>query len=1088
MQQYPILTDFIHFDKLRSLLKKLCAFVKMGGCIAAPDGRIFIEEAWECLCPKNEHDIQSTDFWKCVHSERFLSGNDETGWERRVLVCKNGFTTLGAPIHIDGLHIASIFLGPFLQEPEGHDCSVPLRSSEQESNASPALSLPLVAPERIEPIIEHLDIFVELIAEMGRNQLLEKRASDMSAHRQTELGPLESELRDKALFANQEKNRLETRESAWRALFQHAPFGIAVNRLADGVFLDVNPALVKQTRRSIAEILGKSSYDFLPKAQRPAAEKVSEVLLEKGFIGLQETEVLNPDGSTRSVLYSAATFKSGDQVNVVSMVIDITERKEMERRLRQSEARMQSLYNAVPVGLAVLKDRIILSVNERLAEITGYPVDALLGHSSRSLYFSDEDFEAVGKALYRAPDSRGRGYKETRFRHKDGSARYISLFAAPLEPDNPGEGAVVAVQDITEQKAMLQALRDSEERFRSIMEQSTFSMMILSPEGKVLYVNEACLRLWGICRELASTYNILTDLQLEQLGLNPVIRRAMAGEQVSLPATTYDLSATLGEGALRTVQADFYPARDVDGTVRHIILIQQDVTERKRAEEALRLNEARLEALMELNQRRFTSLNEMAQFAMDAAVRLTQSRLGYIGFVNEEQTELTLYAWSQAAMRECRIEDKPLVYRLEATGLWGETFRQRRPVITNDYGAPSPWKRGYPEGHVKLVRHLGVPVLDGDRVVMMVGVGNKETDYDEADVRQLTLLMTGMWQILQRKQAKKALHEREERLQQQNAALLRLMSRGTLFQSDLDQAVAEIIEASSALINTERVSVWLYNEDFADIRCIDLYRQSVGRHASGEMLQCKEFPSYTASHRKGEVIAAVDVYTDPRTQDIPAAYYKEHDIRSLLDAPVWLHDRLGGLLSFEHVGERRVWTPEDERLASNMAALLTLCFETDERKKAQAALQKSESQLANAVKIAKLGHWELDIASGVFIFTDSLYDILHTTAKDVGGYQMSITEYAKHFVHPEDAWRVTEELRKSIETDDPNFGCQLETSGALRRWWHRIHSGTLLCRQKSLWKNDQDLWRQSRYHRAQTGRNSRTGKWTAIQVAVRGGR
>jgi PAS domain S-box-containing protein len=96
------------------------------------------------------------------------------------------------------------------------------------------------------------------------------------------------------------------------------------------------------------------------------------------------------------------------------------------------------------------------------------------------------------------------------------------------------------------------------------------------------------------------------------------------------------------------------------------------------------------------------------------------------------------------------------------------------------------------------------------------------------------------------------------------------------------------------------------------------------------------------------------------------------------------------------------------------------------RKKAEEELRKSEMQLSNAMQLAKLGYWELDIASGIFTFTDNFYSIFRTTAKEIGGYNMSIPDYAKRFVHPDDMPLVAEETRKAIETDDPNFNRQLE--------------------------------------------------------------
>ena len=74
-------------------------------------------------------------------------------------------------------------------------------------------------------------------------------------------------------------------------------------------------------------------------------------------------------------------------------------------------------------------------------------------------------------------------------------------------------------------------------------------------------------------------------------------------------------------------------------------------------------------------------------------------------------------------------------------GLWGEALRQRKPIITNDYSSPDSMKKGQPEGHVKIIRHMNVPVLDQGRIVIIAGVGNKEEFYDDSDVRQLILLM-----------------------------------------------------------------------------------------------------------------------------------------------------------------------------------------------------------------------------------------------------------------------------------------------------------------------------------------------------------
>jgi PAS domain S-box-containing protein/putative nucleotidyltransferase with HDIG domain len=98
-----------------------------------------------------------------------------------------------------------------------------------------------------------------------------------------------------------------------------------------------------------------------------------------------------------------------------------------------------------------------------------------------------------------------------------------------------------------------------------------------------------------------------------------------------------------------------------------------------------------------------------------------------------------------------------------------------------------------------------------------------------------------------------------------------------------------------------------------------------------------------------------------------------------------------------------------------------------ERKHAEEELRTNKLELSNAMEMAKLGHWEYDVASDLFTFNDQFYKIFHTTAEQVGGYRMSSAEYAHRFVHPDDRDVVSgEEIQKSIESTDADSIPQME--------------------------------------------------------------
>ncbi len=318
-------------------------------------------------------------------------------------------------------------------------------------------------------------------------------------------------------------------------------------------------------------------------------------------------------------------------------------------------------------------------------------------------------------------------------------------------------GALQARQEETEQAA--ESLRESEQRMRTLLESVPVGISISTPEGNVPEVNPTLWKLFGY-----SSREEFIQVPAAALYADPEDRQRVV--------------VLLEKGLARNIEMQF---RRKDGTVfwgtftsnvlktakggTQFINALQDITERRRVEEITKLEEARLRSVLKISQHSSTSMRELLDIALDEAIALSGSKLGYLYYYNEDTREFTLHAWSRDVMKECTIQEPQTIYQLEKTGIWGEAVRQRKAIVVNDFSAPHPLKKGYPDGHANLFRYFTIPVFSESRIVTVVGIANKPTDYTEADVNQLTFMMDSVWKIIERKQAEDEIRRLNEELE-----------------------------------------------------------------------------------------------------------------------------------------------------------------------------------------------------------------------------------------------------------------------------------------------------------------------------------
>jgi PAS domain S-box-containing protein len=148
-----------------------------------------------------------------------------------------------------------------------------------------------------------------------------------------------------------------------------------------------------------------------------------------------------------------------------------------------------------------------------------------------------------------------------------------------------------------------------------------------------------------------------------------------------------------------------------------------------------------------------SSLAELLRATLDESERLTTRRIGFYHFVNPDQETLALQAWStNTVVNMCTAEGAGRHYPISQAGVWVDCVKTRAPVIHQDY-ASLPHRKGLPQGHAPIIRQLVVPIIRGQAIVALLGVGNKPTDYNEQDLETVTSLADLAWDLVERKRS-----------------------------------------------------------------------------------------------------------------------------------------------------------------------------------------------------------------------------------------------------------------------------------------------------------------------------------------------
>lgn len=448
--------------------------------------------------------------------------------------------------------------------------------------------------------------------------------------------------------------------------------------------------------------------------------------------------------------------------------------------LAESEARYRALFvnNCMPMLLVNPDNAHIVDANLEAVKYYGWDKATLTSMSVM-------DINTLTPAQIRAEMALAASARKTHFDFKhrlaSGEVRDVEVFSSLVNFN--GEAFLLStIHDVTERQHDQLQMRSMQRLLQRFIDEFPGT----------IYVKDSQLRLLMVNQHLAQALGVPPQALIGKTA------HEIFPKEFADVITQLDLQM-LADGGRRTVEETFNGqhlethmfAIENDAGERLLAGLSLDATERYQAAELtsvlLQVNE--LGGL--LPEKDFLSRG------LEMAEKLTRSSIGFLHFVNDDQETLELVTWTAGALRGCTVA-YDAHYPVSRAGIWADCVREKRPVMFNDY-ASYPAKCGLPEGHAGLQRLISVPVVEGDQVRMIMGVGNKATHYSEADIDTLTLIGNDLWRVVRRARAEGALQRRLEELEVVNQKLSEAQVQ--LLQSEKMAAIGQLAAGVAHEIN-----------------------------------------------------------------------------------------------------------------------------------------------------------------------------------------------------------------------------------------------------------------------------------------------
>ena len=403
-------------------------------------------------------------------------------------------------------------------------------------------------------------------------------------------------LKDRTAQKIAEKSILES-EKKFQDLFEKTPASIVLTT-PEGIMLECNPATERIFGFKKEEIIGKNYLSlgiYTPRQVRKFAKRF--LAMKKGQeVEPFEMQIRKKDGSLAWIYYTSSLIRINETLLIEILIQDITEKKEAEIRLRESDERYRLITENANDMIAILNNNFEYEyINEEVTKkIMGYTFKDVIGKSSLK-FIHPADLRRSVRHLRKGFQT-GEGMGIVRFKKLNGDYIWLEVRGKTFIDKDGLKKAITISRDITERKITEQRLKESEEKYRNLFNSSPLSIMLLDSIGRIIECSPATKEIFGFNREelIGKSRFDLISIPSEII---PIVRNRVKNLLCGRNVNPFEYQCMKKDGSLIWVVVDSSLVKLDNKIYFHVI--SQDITQQKKSEIKLKESEVKYRHLFD---------------------------------------------------------------------------------------------------------------------------------------------------------------------------------------------------------------------------------------------------------------------------------------------------------------------------------------------------------------------------------------------------------------------------------------------------------------------------------------------------------